>query len=371
MNRIISIYIPDEVQMAETGKIEVIMGPMFSGKCLSRGTYVPRQCNGGDDSEIVAIEELSPGDTVFDENCHPVKIATISMNVSTQSNPLYHVEYLTRLGQRESIIATLDHLVCISEDFKSAEDPLDNKFTIGVKVRDIVENPSFYHAIVSTPIIGRQYYGITLVQGYYFMIISHDENGKSHPFPTHNSSLMVNTIERYCIARKKCIIIKHASDTRDGGALAIRTHAPIGSHDHTLVPVQYASHFICSEVEKAFIEHDVIGIDEIQFFAWFDKDAAKTLSEYLDQWASRGKIIICAGLDSDWRREPFSVIAPLIAHADEVKKLCAVCMKCQADASFSARTLSESAYDNPVGGTEKYVALCRKCYLELPPTQRT
>lgn len=364
MNCIMSIYIfSGEVQMARTGKIEVIIGPMFSGKCLSRGTYIPRQCNICADFDIVAIEELSPGDTVFDENYHPVKIATVSMNVSTQSDPLYHVEYLTRLGQKESITATLDHLVCMGEDFK---DPLSNTPIVGVKLRDIVENPSPYHAIVSAPIIGRQYYGITLVQGYYFMIISHDENGNSYPFPTHNSSLMVNIIERYCIARKKCIIIKHASDTRDGGALAIRTHAPIGSHDHTLVPVQYASHFICPEVEKAFTEHDVIGIDEIQFFAWFDKDVAKTLSEYLDQWASRGKIIICAGLDSDWRREPFGIIAPLIAHADEVKKLCAVCMKCQADASFSARTLSESAYDNPVGGTEKYVALCRKCYLELP-----
>lgn len=336
--------------MATTGRLRTIIGPMFSGKCLAQGTSVLRIANHLM-PEIVPIESVTPGDLLLDENWKPARISTISSNVSTLQDPLYHVEYDAGHHGRTSIVATLDHLAVIDVGLDDITAPVD------MKVRDIIANAGKYGAIVSTPITGRPYYGITLEDGYHFLIMP--QHG-DRPVPTHNSSLLVNQIERYHIAGKKCIIIKHAMDLRDGGALSIQTH---DNHVHSLVPVQYSPNLICPEIDKLFAQYDVIGIDEIQFFAMYNKELGTQIARYLNDWVARGKIVICAGLDADWKCDAFGVIEPLIVRSDHVEKLSAICMRCGKKASFSARTLANGArYDNPVGGSEKYIALCRACY---------
>jgi thymidine kinase len=131
-----------------------------------------------------------------------------------------------------------------------------------------------------------------------------------------------------------------------------------------MVPIVYARDLRDDLIARAIDECDVIGIDEIQFFAMYDDERARDVVRIVDEWVARGKIVICAGLDSDYMRRPFAVVAPLVAMSTRITKLLAVCSQCGADAMFSARTCSDDAtYSDPVGGANKYVALCRACYI--------
>lgn len=97
-------------------------------------------------------------------------------------------------------------------------------------------------------------------------------------------------------------------------------------------------------------------IDEIQFFDI-------SLIDYLDKLANDGIRIIVCGLDQDYLRRPFPIIANLMAIADSVDKLKAVCLKCKKAASCSFRT-STSKNVIEIGDIDKYEARCRKCYIE-------
>jgi len=178
------------------------------------------------------------------------------------------------------------------------------------------------------------------------------------PMFSGKSSLMTSSVERYSYARKKCIIIKHLNDQRFGEECAIRTH---DGFTHKIVPVVYAGDL--NGARDSFENHDVIGIDEIQFFAMYNTEHAAYVVDAIEEWVTRGKTIICAGLDTDWERAPFCLISQLIGRAHSVTKLLAICADCGADALFTARTkTAEDDYRNPVGGKEKYIAVCRECY---------
>ena len=103
---------------------------------------------------------------------------------------------------------------------------------------------------------------------------------------------------------------------------------------------------------------DVIGVDEIQFF---DKFSINTL-EY---WADKGIRVICAGLDMDFRGQPFDIMEELLPRAEFVTKLTAVCTVCGCAATRSQRLIDgkPAPYDSPtimVGAKETYEARCRK-----------
>ena len=80
-----------------------------------------------------------------------------------------------------------------------------------------------------------------------------------------------------------------------------------------------------------------------------------------DKLASMGKRVIVAGLDTDYRAEPFEVTAALLAKAEFVTKNLAVCTKCGNPASFTQRT-SKDKKRIVVGTTDAYQARCRRCY---------
>jgi thymidine kinase len=110
---------------------------------------------------------------------------------------------------------------------------------------------------------------------------------------------------------------------------------------------------------------DVVGIDEAQFFEDAIVDAAETL-------ALRGVRVIAAGLDQDWRGLPFGPMPALMAVAEYVTKLHAVCARCGAPATRSQR-LAAVEGQLFVGGAAEYEARCRACFsprAEPRPTER-
>lgn len=107
----------------------------------------------------------------------------------------------------------------------------------------------------------------------------------------------------------------------------------------------------------------VVAIDEVQFFDW-------TIAELCEQLANEGRRVILAGLDMDFRGEPFGPMPLLMAQAEQVDKLQAICMVCGAPASRTQRLIDgrPANYDDPVimvGASEVYEARCRQHH-EVP-----
>jgi thymidine kinase len=106
--------------------------------------------------------------------------------------------------------------------------------------------------------------------------------------------------------------------------------------------------------------HDVVGIDEVQFFAASVVAAALALAE-------GGARVVAAGLDQDFRRLPFGPIPELLAHAEFVDKLQAVCHRCGGPATTTQRLVEgrPAPYAGEtvvVGAAEQYEPRCRDCH---------
>lgn len=155
-------------------------------------------------------------------------------------------------------------------------------------------------------------------------------------------------IQRYIRARKPAVMIKYAKDDRykhlskSGGVV---THAGYEITTPTL-SVWRLSEVILPEGCVA------VGIDEVQFYP--------DNVEMCDKWAQAGIHIFAAGLGADFNRKPFLRMPELIAHADTVIKLKAVC-ECGEDAVYTKRLTSETEVE-VIGGADIYAAKCRKCY---------
>ncbi len=113
-------------------------------------------------------------------------------------------------------------------------------------------------------------------------------------------------------------------------------------------------------LEMATDDISVVGIDEVQFFSSEIVEVICTLVE-------RGKRVIVAGLDLDFRGEPFGIMPVLMAIADEVTKLKAICTMCGREAHHSQRLVNNkpAGYDDPlilIGASECYEARCRNCF---------
>lgn len=109
--------------------------------------------------------------------------------------------------------------------------------------------------------------------------------------------------------------------------------------------------------------HHTVGIDEIQFFP---RDSL--IKRVIAQLTNEGYRVIAAGLDLDFRREPFGVMPDILAMADSVFKLKAICSVCGEDARYPQRLINgePAPYDArqvQVGGAEMYEARCAKCHV--------
>ncbi len=166
---------------------------------------------------------------------------------------------------------------------------------------------------------------------------------------------LIRRLRRTQIARQSVQVFKPTLDNR-------YAHQAIASHNglqEKAIPVKDSAELRLRVDPTA----DVVAIDEIQFF---DEGIVPICSEL----ASQGKRVICAGLDMDFRGEPFGPIPQLLATAERVDKLQAICVVCCAPASRSQRLISgrPAHYDDPVflvGASEVYEARCRQCH-EVP-----
>lgn len=164
------------------------------------------------------------------------------------------------------------------------------------------------------------------------------------PMFSSKSSTLLARIRRHEIAGRSCIVIKYIKDTR-------YDEKHLTTHDLIKHPALPADDL--SELDNVVAEYDCIGIDEGQFF--------KNLAASCDKWANNGKIVIVSGLDSTFARKPFGEMPALMAIAEKIDKLSAVCQTCGQDAAYSKRKV-ESEEVELIGGADKYVASCRKCY---------
>lgn len=156
---------------------------------------------------------------------------------------------------------------------------------------------------------------------------------------------LIRRIKRARIARQKIEIFKPAIDVRYSATEVV-------SHDENAIrstPVENSANILLLASGI-----DVIGIDEAQFFD-------KNLVEVVIQLANQGVRVIVAGLDMDFRGKPFGPIPGLMAVADYVTKVHAVCVRCGNIAQFSHR-LTEKDQVVLLGERDLYEALCRTCY---------
>lgn len=166
---------------------------------------------------------------------------------------------------------------------------------------------------------------------------------------------LIRRLRRAIIARKKVQVFKPAIDNR---------YALEKVHSHAGMEIDAVPIDDINDVYKYLKDDtDVIGIDEAQFFS---ADIVK-VSEVL---INRGIRMIFAGLDTDFRGEPFGSMPILMAKAERVDKLNAICMVCGEPACRTQRLVNgkPANYDDPlviVGTSEMYEARCRKHH-EVP-----
>jgi thymidine kinase len=158
---------------------------------------------------------------------------------------------------------------------------------------------------------------------------------------------LIRRLNRALIAKQRVEIFKPVIDTRYHAKYVI-------SHDETQIrstPVNFAEDILLQAGNS-----DVVGIDEAQFF---DRNLIDVVTKLADQ----GKRVIVAGLDMDYRGNPFGPMPALMAIAEFVTKVHPICIKCGAIAVYSHRITKEKK-TVLVGERESYEHLCRKCYNE-------
>jgi thymidine kinase len=112
-----------------------------------------------------------------------------------------------------------------------------------------------------------------------------------------------------------------------------------------------------SEINTLWTDEKIVAIDEAQFF-----DSG--IVAVCNQLAAKGVRVIIAGLDMDYQGTPFGPIPDLLAIAEYVTKVHAICLSCGNLAQFSHRTANETG-QVLVGAVEKYQPLCRSCYNKI------
>jgi len=166
---------------------------------------------------------------------------------------------------------------------------------------------------------------------------------------------LIRRLRRATIARQHVQVFKPAIDVR----YAVEKVTSHAGTDFAAIPVEKAAD-ILKRLDK---ETTVVAIDETQFF---DPEIVKVVGEL----ASHDMRVLVAGLDTDFRGEPFGSMPELMARAEHVEKLQAICMVCGEPASRTQRLINgkPARFDDPivvVGAAEMYEARCR-AHHEVP-----
>jgi len=165
------------------------------------------------------------------------------------------------------------------------------------------------------------------------------------------SEELVRRLRRAVIARQKVQVFKPRTDSR---------HEPdrLVTRDQRELKAQTveSSAELRSSLEWGV---EVVGIDEAQFFD-------EGLPALVEELADHGLRVIVAGLDQDYLRKPFGPMPAILALAEYVDKMHAICVRCGAPANYSQR-IAGGGEQVQVGDTEAYEARCRRCYVAFEP----
>ena len=167
------------------------------------------------------------------------------------------------------------------------------------------------------------------------------------------SEELLRRIKRGVIAKQKVLLFKPSIDNRYEEN-KVSTHNGNSYESVNIDKAEQIYEYINDE------KYDIIGIDEVQFFD--DK-----IVEVINKLADNGVRVIVAGLDMDFKAEPFHPMPGIMAISEMVTKLHAVCNKCGKEASRSQRLINgePAKYDDPIvviGASESYEARCRHCH---------
>ncbi len=174
------------------------------------------------------------------------------------------------------------------------------------------------------------------------------------------SEELIRRVRRAVIARKHVQVFKSHLDDRYGGVYRIGTH---DGREIEAVPI----HRSLQVAEMVHRETQVVAVDEAQFLDGGIVPVANHL-------ADAGVRVIIAGTDMDFRGEPFGPIPELLAVAERIDKLQAICVKCGELATRNQRLIDgrPAPAEGPtiqVGGSESYEARCRSCH-QVPSVDR-
>jgi thymidine kinase len=167
------------------------------------------------------------------------------------------------------------------------------------------------------------------------------------------SEELIRRVRRAIIARRTVQVFKSHLDARYAGLFHVSSH---DGREVEAVPVDSAGE-IFRQVRS---DTEIVAIDEAQFL---DEEIMTVVTAL----AERGVRVILAGTDTDFRGEPFGMMGPLMAVAEEVTKLRAICVVCGDLACRNQRLVDgkPARWDSPivmVGGRESYEARCRHCH---------
>jgi len=170
---------------------------------------------------------------------------------------------------------------------------------------------------------------------------------------------LIRRLRRAQIARQSVQVFKPAIDTR-------YTDREVTSHNGLQIEATPVDD-VADLRSRVTSDTTVVAIDEAQFFE-------ENIVDLCTEFADRGLRVIVAGLDMDFRGEPFGPVPALMAQAEQVDKLQAICVKCGGPASRTQRLIDgkPAAYHDPVilvGASEVYEARCRGCHEISDPSE--
>jgi len=159
---------------------------------------------------------------------------------------------------------------------------------------------------------------------------------------------LLRRLKRAKIAKQQIEIFKPAIDTR-------YSEDEVISHDRNSIHSTVVEH--SSNILLLASNIEVVGIDEAQFFDM-------GLVDVCQQLADQGIRVIVAGLDMDFKRNPFGPMPNLCAIADHVEKVHAICVECGRLANYSYRMVANNK-QVMLGELQEYKPLCRPCYIRM------
>jgi len=325
--------------MNSQGRLDIYTGPMFSGKCLAKGTPV-LMYNGG----TKFVQDIVIGDVLAG---YGTGVGRIVLSTHRGYGQMYNV--LQKNGMDYSVNES--HIMTIEHRGRIMDVPVTK---IQEKYRGVRwhENKRIFTDITVTKAGCADYYGFTIDGDERFLL--------GDGTVTHNSSAMIRILVQLQELNRKVLCINHSFDTRDS-ATGFSTHCMLTKHANVeCIKVSDLRELDTFNLTK----YNVIGIDESQFFDSYIVEFVKNLVDKNKQY------VIISGLDGDSNRNKFGHVLDLIPLADNVTKLHAICKMCLQNngvitpAIFTHRHSSDSGVVY-IGAEKEYESLCRDCYKKL------